>query len=185
MHRGRDGLPLADKVRKMDGELDLNALAGAAGIGAVAGLRSMTAPALVSQAARTGSIDLTTGPVAFLGTQKAADIVTGIAVAELVADKLPSTPDRIEPFPLAARAISGAIVGAAVCSARRKDPGPGALVGALAAIGAAFLGFALRRTLTRDAKIPGFLVALAEDAAAVAIAVAVLRSEAEARPLEE
>jgi uncharacterized membrane protein len=184
--RGKeDGLPFADRVRKMDEELDLNALAGAAGIGAVAGLRSMTAPALVSQAARTGSIELTTGPVAFLGRQKTADIMTGIAVAELVADKLPSTPDRIEPFPLAARAISGAIVGAAVYSARRKDPGPGALVGALAAIGAAFLGFALRRKLTRDVKVAGFLVGLVEDALAVGIAVVVLRSEADARPVAD
>jgi uncharacterized membrane protein len=184
MRGGQDRLPFA-KVRMMDGELDLNALAGAAGIGAVAGLRSMTAPALVSQAARTGSIDLSTGPAAFLGTQRAADIATGLALAELVADKLPSTPDRIAPFPLAARAISGAVVGAAVCSARRKDPGPGALVGALAAIGAAFLGFALRRTLTRDAKVSGFLVAALEDAAAVGLAVAVLRCEADARPVAE
>ena len=179
MRELRDGLPLTDKVKTMDGELDLSALAGAAGIGAVAGLRSMTAPALVSQAARTGSIDLTRGPAAFLGTQKAADIATGLAVAELVADKLPSTPNRIAPFPLAARAISGAVVGAAVCSARGKNPGPGALVGALAAIGAAFLGFSLRR------KAPGFLVALAEDAVTIGIAVAVLRSEADARPIAE
>jgi uncharacterized membrane protein len=169
----------------MSGELDLNALAGAAGIGAVAGLRSMTAPALVAQAARTGSLDLSTGPVAFLGTQTAADIVTGLALAELVADKLPSTPDRIAPFPLAARAVSGAVVGAAVCSARRKDPGPGAVVGALAAIGAAFIGFALRRALTRDAKAPGLLAALVEDALTVGIAVAVLRSEADARIVAE
>jgi uncharacterized membrane protein len=172
-------------VGNMDGELDLNALAGAAAIGAVAGLRSMTAPALLSQAARTGSIDLTTGPAAFLGTQKAADIATGLALAELVVDKLPATPDRITPFPLAARAISGAIVGAAVCSARKKDPGPGALVGALAAVGAAFLGFALRRKFTQNAKLPGLLVALAEDAITIAIAVVVLRSEADARPVAE
>lgn len=169
----------------MDGELDLNALAGAAGIGAVAGLRSMMAPALLSQAARTGSIDLSEGPVAFMGTQQAADIATGLAVAELVADKLPSTPDRIAPFPLAARAVSGALVGAAVYSARKKDPRPGALVGALAAVGAAFIGYALRRTLTNDAKAPGFLVALAEDAVAIGIAVVILRSEADARIVAE
>jgi hypothetical protein len=58
-------------------------------------------------------------------------------------------------------------------------------VGALAAVGAAFLGFALRRALTRDAKVPGFLVALAEDAAAIALAVVVLRNEAEARATTE
>jgi uncharacterized membrane protein len=123
--------------------------------------------------------------VAFLGTQKAADIMTGLALAELVVDKLPSTPDRIAPFPLAARAVSGAVVGAAVCSARGKDPGPGAVVGALAAIGAAFVGFALRRALTRDAKVPGLLAALVEDALTVGIAVAVLRSEADARIVAE
>jgi uncharacterized membrane protein len=169
----------------MEDKLDLDALAGAAGIGAVAGLRSMLAPALLSQAARTGSIELTDGPVAFLGTQQAADIVTGVALAELVADKLPSTPNRIAPFPLAARAVSGAIVGAAVCSARKKDPGPGALVGALAAIGAAFIGFALRRALTRHARSAGLVIALAEDAVAVAIGVGVLRCEADARPIAD
>jgi len=169
----------------MKDELDLEALAGAAGIGAVAGLRSMAAPALVSQAARTGSIDLSSGPFAFLGTQQAADIATGIALAELIADKLPGTPDRIAPVSLAARAVSGAMVGAAVYSARKRDPGPGALVGALAAVGAAFLGYALRRTLTRDAKIPGFLIALAEDAVAIGIAVTVLRCEADARAITE
>jgi uncharacterized membrane protein len=162
-------------LEKMDEQLDLNALMGAAGIGAVAGLRSLTAPALVSQAARTGSIDLTTGPVAFLGTQKAADIFTGLAVAELVADKLPVTGDRVAPGPLAARAVSGAIVGAAVCSARRKAPGPGALVGALAAIGAAYLGCGWRK------KNRGFFPALLEDAATVALAVYVLRCVADAR----
>jgi uncharacterized membrane protein len=165
----------------MNGELDTRALAGAAGIGAVAGLRSLMAPALVAQAARTGSIDLSTGPVAFLGTQLVADIVTGLALAELVVDKLPATPDRIAQFPLAARAVSGALVGAAVYSARRKDPRPGALVGALAAVGAAFIGFALRRKLTRDTKVPNFLVALAEDAITIGIAVAVLRAEADGR----
>ncbi len=160
-------------------DLDLEALAGAAGIGAVAGLRSLTAPAMLSQAARTGSIDLRGGPCAFLGTQQTADIVTGLALAEMVADKLPSTPNRIALFPLAARAASGAIVGAAVYSARRRPAGPGMIAGALAAVGTAFLGYSFRK------KFPGFFSALLEDAVTVAIAVAVLRKEADARIIEE
>jgi len=159
----------------MDSELNWDALSGAAGIGAVAGLRSLTAPALLAQAARTQSIDLSDGPCAFLGTQQAADIATGLALAEMFADKLPGTPDRISPFPLAARAVSGALMGAAVYSARKQDPVPGAFAGAIAAVGAAFIGFALRK------RFPGFLMALVEDAATVAIAVAVLRSEASAQ----
>jgi uncharacterized membrane protein len=163
----------------MDDDLDLSALAGAAGMGAVAGLRSMMAPALLAQAARTGSIELKNGQCAFLGTQKAADIATGLAVAELVVDKLPSTPARTAPFGLAGRAVSGAIVGAAVCSARRKNPGPGAVVGALAAIGAAFIGYTFRK------KFPGLVPAVLEDAATVGLAVAVLRCEADARAIAE
>jgi uncharacterized membrane protein len=163
--------------------LDLPALAGAAGIGAVAGLRSMTAPALIAQAARTGSIELKNGPAAFLGTQQGANIATTLAVLELVADKLPSTPNRTSPVPLLARAVSGAIAGAAVCSARKQPWLPGAVVGALAAIGAAYAGYTIRRKLTDDAELPDFWVALAEDAVTVGIAVAVLRCEAEARPL--
>ena len=159
--------------------MDWDALAGAAGIGAVAGLRSLTAPALLAQAARTQSIDLSDGPCAFLATQQAADIATGLALAEMVADKLPSTPDRTDPLLLAARAVSGAIVGAAVCSARKRDPGLGAAVGAMAAIGAAFVGRALRK------RFPGIPMALLEDAMAIAIAVAVLRNEADARVITE
>ena len=104
-------------------------LTGAAALGAVAGLRSMMAPALLSQAARTGSIALEGTQFEFLSTQRAADIATGAAVLELVGDKLPFTPDRTSPLPLIARAASGAMVGAALCAARNKDLLPGALVG--------------------------------------------------------
>jgi hypothetical protein len=77
-------------------------------------------------------------------------------------------------------------VGAAVCSARKKEPGPGALVGSLAAIGAAFLGFAIRRSLTQNSTgVPKFLIALAEDALTIGMAVAVLRMEADARIIAE
>lgn len=166
---------LSGKLGSMNGEPDWDAITGAAGIGAVAGLRSLTAPALLAQASRTQSIDLSGGPAAFLGTEETANIATGLALAEMVVDKLPATPDRISPIPLAARAASGALVGAAVYAARKRDPLPGAIVGAAAAVGAAFLGFALRK------RFPGFLTAVVEDAATIALAVAVLRREASAQ----
>jgi uncharacterized membrane protein len=162
-------------------EFDPSALTGAAAIGAVAGLRSMMAPALVSQAANTGSIDLTDTPFEFLSKQRSADISTGAAVLELIADKLPFTPNRTSPGPLIARAISGGLAGAAVCAARKKDWMPGAIAGATAAIAAAFAGYLLRRTLTRNAGLPDLLVALAEDAASIGLGVIALRSEANQR----
>lgn len=156
----------------------MNTLTGAAAIGAVAGLRSMMAPALLSQAARTGSIDLEGTPFEFLSTQRAADIATGAAVLELVGDKLPFTPNRTTPVPLIARAASGAMAGAAVCAAHKEDWVPGALVGAAAAVAAAFAGYLIRRSLTQSGETPDLLVALAEDAIAIGVGVVALRYEA-------
>ena len=76
---------------------DTRTLALAAGLGAVTGLRSLTAPALLSRrlAHRPGRDRgaarlLTLGPVPAL-------LALG-AVGELVADKTPSIPDRTEPL---------------------------------------------------------------------------------------
>ena len=165
-------------------EIDMSALAGAAGMGAVAGLRAMSAPALLSQAVRTGSIELADGPCAFLGTPEGANLATGLAALEMVGDKISSAPDRTSAFPLASRAVSGAIVGAAVCCARKKEWGAGALVGALAAVGAAYAGLALRRVLTKNLGLPNVLAGLVEDAIVVGCSVAILRREADARPFE-
>jgi uncharacterized membrane protein len=67
----------------------------AAGIGFVAGLRSLTAPAAVSWAAHLGWLDLQGSPLAFMGSTAAVAIFSMLALAELVADKLPRP--RIEP----------------------------------------------------------------------------------------
>ncbi len=158
-------------------EISLDALTGAAGIGAVAGLRSMMAPALLSQAAHTGSIDLSGTPFEFLSKQRNADIATAAAVLELVADKLPFTPNRTSVGPLLARAVSGGFAGAALSAARKKDWIPGAAVGALSAVAAAFAGYLLRRALTTNGA-PDVLIALAEDAATVSLGVVTLRNEA-------
>jgi len=159
-------------------EFSPSALAGAAGIGAVAGLRSMMAPALLSQAARTGSIELSGTPFEFLSTQRSADIATAAAVLELVADKLPFTPDRTAVAPLLARAVSGGLAGAALFAARKKDWVPGAAAGALAAVAAAFAGYLLRRSLKKNGTAPDLLVALTEDAIAIGLGVLTLRNEA-------
>ena len=158
--------------------MNSNTLTGAAALGAVAGLRSMMAPALLSQAARTGSIGLEGTQFEFLSTQRAADIATGAAVLELVADKLPFTPDRTSAVPLIARAASGALVGAALCAARKKDLLSGALVGSVAAVAAAFAGYLIRKKLTENADLPDLLVALAEDAVAMGAGTVALRHEA-------
>jgi len=102
-------------------------------IGVVAGLRSMTAPAAVSWAARLGPLNLAPTSLAFLGYAFTPWILTVLALGELVADQLPSTPSRTEPIGFGTRIVTGALSGAAIGAAG------GALISGLIAgiIGAA------------------------------------------------
>ena len=59
------------------------------GIGIVAGLRSMTAPAAASWAARLGWIHLGGSHLAFMGSLVAVWTLSILALGELVNDKLP------------------------------------------------------------------------------------------------
>jgi uncharacterized membrane protein len=92
-----------------------------------------------------------------------------MAAGELVRDKIPGLPDRIEPAPLLARATSGAVSGAALSQAAGEPLAAGAVPGAAAAVLSAFGMYHLRRTLTHRFGLPDLPVALAEDAAALSI----------------
>src|SRR6185503_19058588 len=83
-------------------------------IGVVAGLRAMTAPALVAWAAHLGWLDLSGTWLAFLGNVWARWILTLAALGELVTDQLPSTPSRTVPVQFGARIVMGAFSGAAI-----------------------------------------------------------------------
>ncbi len=86
-------------------------------IGIIAGLRSMIAPAAVSWAARLGWLNLAPTGLALLGAAITPWILTALALGELVADKLPSTPSRTVPVGFAARILSGGLSGAAIGAA--------------------------------------------------------------------
>ena len=60
-------------------------------IGVVAGLRSLTAPAVVAWAAHLGWMNLSASPLAFTGSAWAVGIFTLLALIELVTDQLPKT----------------------------------------------------------------------------------------------
>jgi hypothetical protein len=65
-------------------------------IGAVAGLRSMTAPAIVAWGAHRGWLNLHDTPLSFMGSTASVVIFTLLAVVELVGDQLPSAPSRLK-----------------------------------------------------------------------------------------
>src|SRR5215204_3802629 len=108
-------------------------------IGIIAGLRSMTAPAAVSWAARAGWLNLTSTGFAFLGSALTPWILTALALGELVSDKLPATPSRKAPLGFGARIVTGAFSGAAIAAAGGA-PVTGAIGGAIGAVIGTFGG---------------------------------------------
>jgi uncharacterized membrane protein len=81
-------------------------------IGVVAGLRALTAPAVVSWAAFLGWIDLDNRWLHWVGHPVTVAVLTVLAVTELVTDQLPKTPSRKTPPQFGTRLITGGFAGA-------------------------------------------------------------------------
>src|SRR4030081_3781801 len=117
-------------------------------IGVIAGLRSMTAPAAVSWAARLGWLHLENTWLAFLGFAATPYIFTVLAIGELIADKLPKTPSRKAPGPFLGRIVTGALSGAALGAASQGLAG-GLVAGALGGIAGTLGGHEFRARLVK------------------------------------
>lgn len=83
-------------------------------MGIVAGLRTMTAPAVVSWAAHLGIIGVSGTWLSFMGHAITPWVFTVLALGELVVDQLPSTPSRKVPYQFGGRIVSGALCGATI-----------------------------------------------------------------------
>ena len=139
----------------------------AVGLGVVAGLRSMTAPAILSRAARVGPLGLSYSPFRLFGRSAVGTALAALAIGELIADKMPCIPARTKPGPLTGRALSGALCGAVVIRSTGESTLNGACLGALGAVAGSFAGRELRRLASDRGSVPGWVGALAEDAIAV------------------
>jgi uncharacterized membrane protein len=142
-------------------------------IGIVAGLRAMIPLAAISWAAQLGWLDLDGTWFAFLGYVWTPWVLSAVALGELVADQLPSTPSRTVPIQFATRLFTGGAAGA-LLALGTGVPWIGALVaGILGAVAGTLGGRAVRARLAaafgRDRP-----AALIEDAVAIAGAVAIL-----------
>jgi uncharacterized membrane protein len=142
----------------------------AIGIGIVAGLRSLLAPAVVAWAAHLGSLHLHGSPLAFMGSTAAVAIFSIFAIGELVADKLPKTPKRTAFAPLLARFLLGGLSGASLFAAAGKSLLTGALLGGTGGVIGAFVGYEIRRRIVNNLHIKDIFVAICEDLVAIALA---------------
>lgn len=144
-------------------------------IGIVAGLRAMTASALVSWAAHLGWINLHGSPLSFMGSPIAVGIFTFAAIGELVNDKLPKTPPRTAVPSLIIRLISGGFCGACLYAAAAATPITGAILGVIGALIGTYGGYYVRRGLVNSLKVKDIFIAIPEDILAIVLAYVVVR----------
>jgi len=136
-------------------------------IGVVAGLRALTAPAVVAWAAHRGWLDLIHSRLYFMGTTAALVLFVVLALIELVTDQLPGTPSRTKPAGLIARIVLGGLCGACIAAAGAQSAGFGALLGAAGGVAGAFAGYEVRARLVKALQVRDFVVATLEDAVAI------------------
>ena len=97
-------------------------------------------------------------------------LLVAAAAGELVVDKLPTTPSRLEPAGIAGRLAMGALAGGLFAQTRRAPWPPAAAIAAASAIVSAKIGHDVRARLAQRAPDPA--IAVLEDALAFGLAVA-------------
>jgi uncharacterized membrane protein len=142
----------------------------ALGIGVVAGLRALTAPAVVAWAVHLGWLDVHGPPLAYMGTMWVAVIFSLLAIGEFVVDLRPNTPKRTAPAPLLVRILMGALCAACLAASANQSLLLGSVLGGIGGVIGAFGGYEIRRRLTSQLNIKDTFVALFEDLVAIGLA---------------
>ncbi|WP_204802653.1 glycine zipper 2TM domain-containing protein [Mycobacterium riyadhense] len=135
-------------------------------IGFVAGLRSVTAPAVVAWAAFLSGLNLDHTWASWMGNIVTVVILSVLAVAELINDKLPKTPPRTATPVFAVRIILGGLAGAVIGTAwgyTWSALGAGVIGAVLGTLG----GYQARRRLVTARGGHDLPIALLEDSVAV------------------
>lgn len=136
----------------------------AAGIGALAGMRSLAAPALLSRELAHGRMGAGRGAAArFFSAPVTSRTLGLLAAGEMAADKARWIPARIDPVPLAGRAALGALGGAFIASRRGGSGLTAAILGGATAVGVAAAMYTLRRLARRRLPFPDAALGLVED----------------------
>jgi uncharacterized membrane protein len=145
-------------------------------MGAIAGLRSMAAPAALSRAIaedRIGGLEDT--PFSALGSSWVPAVLRMFEIGEMFADKLPVTPSRTSHPALLGRGVSGALVGAALFASENRRAAVGGALGAAAAVVSAHAGERLRLQAAEWLGMPDFVVAFLEDGVVLLAGARLLR----------
>ena len=136
-------------------------------IGVVAGLRAMTAPAVVCWAAYLGWIHLSGTKLAWMASIITVAIFTLAAIGEIINDKLPKTGPRTAPPSVVIRCVMGGWTGAALAMAGGQSWMTGVILGIVGALIGTFGGYQVRHQIVTGLGIKDLPIALLEDVLAV------------------
>jgi hypothetical protein len=133
----------------------------AAVLGAATGMRSTVALAALILRGSNGLPPVLRRPAARW-------IAATAGGAELVVDKLPGTPSRLDPPGLTGRLISASLAAAVLARSEHRGPVPSMLTASVAALAAAKICHDARAAFAR--RVPDPVVGVAEDALAIGLA---------------
>ena len=154
-----------------------NIIYQAAGLGIIAGMRTFSAPAVISHVySRHPSKNLESSGFRLIQTINTSKVFKVLAAGELIGDKLPNTPNRTSAGGLTGRILSGSLAGATVYKASGKQPLIGALIGGSAAVASAFGCMLLRKALGKSTSIPDPYIGALEDVIVIGAATALARN---------
>jgi len=139
-------------------------------IGLIAGMRAMSAPALLShKLVRTIPTKEPQTPIQYFAQPPVSIALKALAATEMIADKIPHGPNRTSPPQFIARIVSGATCGAFLSQVEGESVPLGAVAGGLGTVVSTLLFFQLRRWMDHDLGLPDAVGALAEDALVIGL----------------
>ncbi len=146
----------------------------ALGLGVMAGMRSMSAPAWVAHYFATKGPRLRKTSLPLFTRTAARRAFNAMTAGEVIADKLPWIPARINAIPLAGRALSGALAGVSIAGPARRTRWRLGVLGAAGAVASSYGIYSLRQKAVKKWRVPGVAAGFIEDAVVGALGARLL-----------
>lgn len=156
----------------------------AGAVGVLAGMRSISAPAVVTDYLAKRPDTVTAGaPLHYLSSPWVGRSLRALAAGEMVADKLPIVPERTSPPSAMARTLSGGLAGALLGMMYQHNALLTGLVGAAAATGTTYGMYRLRKQASEETAVPDAAWGILEDMLVLGVGYYVRRTLAQEEPI--
>lgn len=152
-------------------------------LGVVTGMRSQLPTAVLAYRAHKGQFPYeVSGPGNLLRRTGSVPLTAMAAAGEMIGDKLPRTPSRLEDGPFLGRLTLGAAAGVGIASAFGNARILGAVFGAAGAAAGSVAGYRLRAAAVERLEVSDTVVGLVEDGVAIVLGLLATRPGAGVAP---